>query len=326
MTEALYSAPTPPLAAPFDPRGLVSLLDRLAPAVGTNTTAMPEVEVTRATEPRPRAPVVTQPCICIVAQGSKRAYHGGEVYSYDPYHYLVLSVPLPIEGQIVEASPDKPYLALRLAVDPLMLGELLFDMGEGGAGEVNRRARRGIFVSRLDERLLGSVVRLLRALDHPLDPIILGRELLRETLYHVLTGEQGDLLRAVAVANSRAHRLAGVLRYLQAHYEEPLDVGTLAREAAMSPTTLHHQFRAMTATSPVQYLKTIRLHQALRLMLHDGFGAAEAAYRVGYGSPSQFSREFKRLFGASPRREVERLAAEREIPRRTSTDQPTSTS
>jgi len=152
MAEALYSAPTPPFAAPFDPRGLVSLLDRLAPAVGTNATAMPEVEVTRATEPRLRAPVVTQPCICIVAQGSKRAYHGGEVYCYDPYHYLVLSVPLPIEGQIVEASPEKPYLALRLAVDPLMLGELLFDMGEGGAGEVNRRARRGIFVSRLDER------------------------------------------------------------------------------------------------------------------------------------------------------------------------------
>jgi AraC-like DNA-binding protein len=182
-------------------------------------------------------------------------------------------------------------------------------MGEGGAGAVRQGARRGIFVSPLDERLQGSVMRLLRALHHPLDPRILGRELLRETLYHVLTGEQGDVLRAVALANSRSHRLAGVLRRLQTQYEEPLDVATLAREAGMSPTTLHHQFRAMTATSPVQYLKTVRLHQALRLMLHEGLGAAQAAYRVGYASASQFSREFKRLFGASPRTEVARLNA-----------------
>jgi AraC-like DNA-binding protein len=302
--------PRPPKAA-AEHRSLVRLLERHGPAEGVNPTALPGVEVTRASRPRPRAPVVSQPALCIVAQGSKRAYLGGEVYGYDPFHYLVLSVPLPIEGQIVEASPEKPYLALRIEVDPVVLGELLFDMGEGGAGAVGRRARRGIFVSHLDERLQGSIVRLLRALDHPLDPRILGRELVRETLYHVLTGEQGDLLRAVAVANSRAHRLASVLRYLQTHYEEPLDVATLAGQAGMSPTTLHHQFRAVTATSPMQYLKTVRLHQALRLMLHDGLGAAEAAYRVGYGSPSQFSREFRRLFGASPREEVARLAAER---------------
>ena len=313
MTLALRDTPAPqapPFEAPSDRSALVRLLERHALADGSNPTSLPGVDVNRATRPRPRLPVVSQPAICIVAQGSKRAYLGDEVYNYDPFHYLVLSVPLPIEGQIVEASPEKPYLSLRIGVDPVLLGELLFDMGEGGAGAVGRRARRGIFVSRLDERLHGSVVRLLRALEHPLDPRILGRELVRETLYHVLTGEQGDYLRSVAIANSRAHRLAGVLRYLQTHYEEPLDVARLAGEAGMSPTTLHHQFRAMTATSPIQYLKSIRLHQALRLMLHEGLGAAEAAYRVGYASASQFSREFKRLFGATPRQEVARLGAE----------------
>jgi AraC-like DNA-binding protein len=313
MTEALRTPSTakPPLPeAASEHRSLVRLLDRHAPAEGSNPTALPGVEVMRAIRPRQRAPVVSEAAICIVAQGSKRAYLGDEVYTYDPFQYLVLSVPLPIEAHIVEASLERPYLSLRIGVDPVLLGELLFDMGESGAASVRSRARRGIFVSRLDERLLGSVVRLLHALDHPLDPRILGRELIRETLYHVLTGEQGDLLRAVAVANSRSHRLAGVLRYLQTHYEEPLEVGRLASQAGMSPTTLHHQFRAMTATSPMQYLKSIRLHQALRLMLHDGLGAAEAAYRVGYGSPSQFSREFKRLFGASPREEVARLAGE----------------
>ncbi len=287
----------------------MALVGGLAPAEGANPTALPGVEVTRASRPSPRRPVISQPCICIVAQGSKRAYHGEQVYAYDPLHYLVMSVPLPIDGQIVEASPEEPYLGLKIGVDPATLGELLFDMGEGGAGAVRQRARRGIFVSRLDERLLASVLRLLRALHHPLDPRILGRELVREVLYHVLTGEQGDLLRAVAVANSRTHRLAGVLRHLQTRYEEPLDLPMLARQAGMSPTTLHHQFREVTASSPLQYLKTVRLHQALRLMLHDGMGAAQAAYRVGYGSASQFSREFKRLFGASPRSEVAKLSA-----------------
>jgi AraC-like DNA-binding protein len=308
LADATLAAP--PLADPFDRSALVRLLLRHAPSDGSNRTALPGVEVNRASRPRQRVPVVSQPSICIVAQGSKRAYLGDEVYTYDPFQYLVLSVPLPIEGQIVEASPDQPYLSLRIGVDPVLLGELMYDMGEGRAGASGTRARRGIFVSRLDERLLGSVVRLLHALDHALDPRILGRELIRETLYHVLAGEQGDLLRAVAVANSRAHRLAGVLRYLQTHFDQPLDVTRLAGEAGMSPTTLHHQFRAMTATSPIQYLKSIRLHQGLRLMLHDGLGAAEAAYKVGYGSPSQFSREFKRLFGATPRQEVARLGAE----------------
>lgn len=315
MAESLHHPnrfrPAPPQGdpEPFGPRALVRLLDRLGRAEGANATPLPGVLVHRSSRPTPRQPVVTQPSLCIVAQGSKRAYLGGEVYAYDPFHYLVLSVPLPVEGEIVEASPEEPYLSLRIAVDPVILGELLFDIGSGDEG-AGRRARRGIFVSRVDERLQGSVLRLLRALEHPLDPRILGRELVRETLYHVLTGEQGDLLRSVAIADSRAHRLAGVLRYLQTHYEEPLEVARLASQAGMSPTTLHHQFRAMTATSPMQYLKTLRLHQALRLMLHEGLGAAEACYRVGYGSPSQFSREFKRLFGATPREEVARLAAE----------------
>ncbi|HEV3455588.1 MAG TPA: AraC family transcriptional regulator [Thermoanaerobaculia bacterium] len=308
-TQARQSPPGPALLAAGERRRLVALVAGLAPAEGANPTAVPGVEVNRATRPSPRRPVITQPSICIVAQGSKRAYHGDMVYAYDPLHYLVLSVPLPIEGEIVEASPEAPYLALKLGVDAVMLGELLFDMGERGDGSLRQRARRGISVSRLDERLLGSVMRLLRVLQHPLDARILGREALREILYHVLTGEQGDLLRAVALADSRIQRLAGVLRRLQTHYEEPLDVATLARQAGMSPTTLHHQFRAVTATSPLQYLKTVRLHQALRLMLHDGLGAAQAAYRVGYGSASQFSREFKRLFGASPRSEVAKLNA-----------------
>lgn len=305
---------TPESVPPRPAADLAQLIERHAPAEGANETALPDLLLTRSTRPTPRSPVISQPSICIVAQGSKRAYLGSEVYTYDPLQYLVLSVPLAIDGQVVEASQERPYLSLRLSVDPAMLSELLYDLGEGRPeaappGAWTRGARRGLFVSRLDERLYASVRRLVVALDHPLDPRILGRELVRETLYHVLTGEQGDLLRAVAVAGSRAARLAGVLRHLQTHFHEPLDVAGLAGQAAMSPTTLHHHFRAVTSSSPMQYLKTVRLHQALRLMLHEGLGAAEAAFKVGYGSPSQFSREFKRLFGAAPREQVARLSA-----------------
>jgi AraC-like DNA-binding protein len=289
---------------------LVALLARHAPREGTNLTPVAGLELMRATSPRPRAPVISQPSICIVAQGSKRTYLGRSVYTYDPFHYLVLSVPLPIEGEIVEASPARPYLALRLAVDPQLLAELLLDI-DGNPSAAAERAQAGIYVSRLDSRLLATVARLLAALDQPLASRVLGRGLLREALFHVLTGEQGHLLRMVAAKDGRSARIAGVLRHLQAHYHEELDVASLAERAAMSPSTLHHLFRAVTATTPMQYLKSVRLHQALRLMVHDGLGAAQAAYRVGYGSPSQFSREFRRLFGTSPREQVARQLAER---------------
>lgn len=289
-------------------RNLADLISQWAPQEGRNHSSWPGLSFFRATRPSTRIPVVYESCIVVVAQGRKRAFLGEKVYTYDPQNYLVLSVPLPLESEIVEASPEEPYLSLSLQVDVTMVSDLLLEMASGELPPAWRQpVQPGIFVSRMGEDLSGAVTRLLTALGHPLDRRILAPIAAREILYHVLSGEQGGLLRSVAMQDSRSHRIAQVLRFLNEHYGEPLEISTIARAAFMSPSTLHHTFKEVTSVSPLQYLKQIRLHQARMLMLNEGLSAGEAAHRVGYGSPSQFSREFKRLFGAAPTQEVERL-------------------
>jgi AraC-like DNA-binding protein len=239
-----------------------------------------------------------------VAQGRKRAYLGSEVFTYDPLHYLVAAVPLPIETEIVRACPDQPYLALRLRLRAATISEILLEMGDATGKLGNSAPERGIYTSPLGDALCGAVLRLIGALDDPADRRVLAPMAEREVLYHVLAGDQGKQLRAVALQDGRAHRISQVMRFLQSHFDQPLDIATIADLANMSPSTLHHTFRAVTNSSPLQYLKQIRLHQARLRMLHDGLGAGEAAHRVGYGSDSQFSREYRRLFGVPPGHDV----------------------
>lgn len=289
-------------------------LARLAPEPGIHTCSWPGLEILRADHPHERTPVVYQPCICVVAQGRKRAHLGGEAFDYDPLHYLVLSVPLPIEGEIVEASRERPFLALRLQLEARALGELVLEAGEAAGPRGHRKAQPAIYISPLGEALTGAVDRLLAALDDPADRKVLAPMAERELLYRVLTGAQGEKLREVALRDSRSHRVSRVVRFLNSHFEESLDIATIASVANMSPSTLHHAFKEVTSTSPLQYLKSVRLHQARLLMLQDGLGAGEAAHRVGYGSDSQFSREYRRLFGAPPSRDVAELRRQAEAP------------
>lgn len=300
----------PARATPRQQNELARLLTRLAPAEGTNPTPRTGLDVLRADQPRARGPVVYQPSLNIVAQGSKRAYLGTETFVYDPLHYLVLSVPLPLEAEIVDATPERPYLGLRLQLQSTELSDLLIEAGDGFDRRCNSAAQRGICLSPLNEALYGAVLRLVAALGDDRDRRVLAPLAEREVLYHVLAGEQGKLLREVALRDSRSHRIAEVLRYLQAHYDQPLDIPTIADVANMSPSTLHHTFKEVTCSSPLQYLKSVRLHQARLLMLQDGLGASEAGHRVGYGSASQFSREYRRLFGVPPSRDVASLRAD----------------
>lgn len=289
---------------------LAALIARRAPHEGRNPSPWPGLTFYRASRPSVRIPVKYEPSLCLVAQGSKRAFLGGKVYTYDPENYLVLSVPLPVESEIVHASPQEPFLSLTLRIDATEVSALLLEMASAESQPERRRpARPGIFVSRMDGDLAGVVVRLLHALDDPLDCRILAPLAVREILYHVLSGEQGGLLRSVALDDSRSHRIAQVLRFLNEHYDEPLDVATIAKAAFMSPSALHHTFKEVTSVSPLQYLKQIRLHQARVLMLQDRLSAAQVAHQVGYGSASQFSREFKRLFGLGPAQEARRFRA-----------------
>jgi AraC-like DNA-binding protein len=259
-----------------------------------------------------RLPMLYKPSLCMVVQGSKQATLEGQRYRYDPGHYLVVGVPLPVQAEILEASPERPFLSLVLELQSSVTTDLLLQL-EGA--EIDRGAQAepvgtAIAVSRLDAELADAVVRLLRAVQRPADRATLVPLIVREIHYRVLQGEQGRILRALAFRDSGSHQVARVIRYLEAHHPSPLDVSTIAAAHGMSSSTLHHTFKAVTAHSPIQYLKRIRLHRARELMLQEGCGAAEAAHRVGYGSPSHFSREFRRMFGASPSEEVSRWREE----------------
>ncbi len=305
MTVRPTKEPLPALAS--RQRELARLLAPLAPTEGIHSSPWPDLEIMRADRPQHRSPVVYQPSLCLVAQGSKRAFLGGDSFTYDDLHYLVLSVPLPLECEIVEATPERPFLALRLHLEATKLSELLLEAESEPERRANRGVRRGIHASPVTEALHDAVCRLVAAVNDPSDLKVLAPLAEREVLYRLLTGEQAQLLRDVALRDSRSHRIAQILRFMQTNYEEPLDIPTIAEAAHMSPSTLHHAFKSVTSSSPLQYLKTIRLYQARLLMLHDGLGAGEAAHRVGYGSESQFSREYRRLFGAPPIRDVRAL-------------------
>jgi AraC-like DNA-binding protein len=285
---------------------LARLLDEVAVHEGTHRTLIDGVEVTRVSKPVPRAPMVYQPNIVVVGQGRKRAYLGGEAYTYDAFNYLVLSVPLPAECE-TEASPEEPLLLVAINVEPTMLGEMLLEMDEPSPPV--GPTPRGISTTPMSEELSGAVIRLLECLKSPLDSRMLGRQTVREIVFRVLCGEQGGSLRALASRDDHFARIARVLQHIHAEYARPLGAEEMAKRAGMSVSAFHHYFKLVTASSPLQYLKRIRLDQARRLMAHDGYNASTAARAVGYESPSQFSREFKRLFGVTPVEEAEHTRA-----------------
>jgi AraC-like DNA-binding protein len=289
-----------------DQKRLASLLNEVAVLEGPQRTLIEGVEVSRRSHPSPRMPVVYQPNIVIVGQGRKRCYLGGEVYQYDPFNYLVLSVPLPAESEW-EASPEEPVLILAIDVDPTMLGEMILDLDEP-LPPVSPMPR-AISTTPMSEELIRAAVRLLECLKSPRDSRILGRQVVREVVYRVLCGEQGGALRALASRDDHFTRIVRVLKLVHANYAKPLSADDLARRAGMSVSAFNHHFRLVTAISPLQYLKRIRLDHAKRLMAHDGYNASTAARAVGYESPSQFSREFKRLFGVTPSGETEQTRA-----------------
>jgi AraC-like DNA-binding protein len=276
---------------------MVELLSELAVAEGFTQSPLKGVKFIRSERCVPRTPIVYEPSIVIVAQGRKTGYLGGEVYTYDPYNYLVLSVPLPFECE-TEGTPEKPLLAISLQVDQAILGELLVEMGEEVAQA--GAAPRGIYSTPLPDELTGATIRLLQSLRTARVAKILGEQIVREIIYRVLCGEQGGALRAVASRHSRFSQIAKVLRRIHTEYRSKLDVEVLAKEANMSVSTFHHNFKSVTSTSPLQYLKCIRLHKARLLMVQEGYNASTAADNVGYESASQFSREYKRYFGDSP--------------------------
>ena len=250
---------------------------------------------------------VAYPSFCVIAQGSKEIHLGDERYRYDPCRYLLATVELPVVSQIVEASPERPYLSLRLNLDPALVASVMLEAGMPSprSGLVSARA---VDVSPLDAGLLDAAVRLVRLTDAPpSEARILMPLVTREIVFRLLAGEQGARLRHLAVLGGHTDRIARAIERLRHDYDKPLRIESLARELGMSPSGFHEHFKAVTAMSPLQFQKQLRLQEARRLMLGEDLDAASAAFRVGYEDASHFSREYKRLFGEPPMRDVERL-------------------
>jgi AraC-like DNA-binding protein len=283
---------------------LATLLNELAAEEGIHPTLVEGVRVARHSSPLPRTSVVYEPVVVFIGQGRKRSYLGDRVYVYDPSTYLVLPVPLPAECEW-DASPEEPLLVLGMKIDPTTLGEVILEMDEPLSPL--RELPRAVSTHPLSDQLRSSVIRLLECLKCPLDSHMLGRQMVREILYRVLREEKDGALRALANRNEHFIRIARVLKEVHADSAKSFSVESMSKQAGMSIAAFHHNFKLVTGSSPLQYLKRIRLDRAKRLMIHDGYNASTAAKAVGYESASQFSREFKRQFGVTPIADVERL-------------------
>lgn len=273
---------------------------------GFNPTAIQELSLYRSSRPTECIHTVLRPAFCLAAQGGKQLMVGDEIVAYDPAHYVVLSVDLPLGGRVIEASPEAPYLGLLLDLDPGQIGPLIVEAGVVPPVD-HGPSRRAFYVSRSSRGLLDAAIRLVRLLGRPRDIPVLSPMIQREILYRLLTDEPGGQLHQIGVAGSQAQRIRHAVRWLQWNYAKPLRIEEMARTVSMSPSGLHHSFKAVIGMSPLQYQKRLRLQEARRLMLAEVTDAATAGYRVGYESPSQFSREYSRLFGAPPARDVARL-------------------
>ncbi|MCT4711117.1 AraC family transcriptional regulator [Enterobacteriaceae bacterium H11S18] len=284
---------------------LTEKINQLIQNENTARPTLPNVRLLYGTKPNGRTPVMYEPGIVILFSGHKTGYINDRVFRYDANEYLLLTVPLPFECETF-ATPEVPLAGMRINVDILQLQDLLMDIGEDDLFHP-QACSTGINSAELSEEILCAVERLLDVMERPLDARILGKQIIREILYHILTGPRGGALLALVSRQTHFSLISRVLRRIETQYTENLSVDQLAAEANMSVSAFHHNFKSVTSTSPLQYLKSYRLHKARMLILHDGLKASTAAVKVGYESASQFSREFKRYFGVTPGEDVARM-------------------
>jgi AraC-like DNA-binding protein len=285
------------------------LAERIAQAIREDGVVEPMKGLFFRRSSAPTEPVhgVSEPAFCVIAQGNKEIVVGEERFRYDPAHYLLNTVELPAVSQVVEASREQPYLGLRLNLDPVLVSSVMVETGQPsprGNAEV-----RAIHVSPLDAGLLDATVRLVRLLDTPAEARALAPLVTREIVFRILMGEQGGRLRHLVAQGGSADRIARAVERIRSAFDRPLRIDSLARELGMSASGLHHQFKTVTAMTPLQFQKQLRLQEARRLMLGEDLDAASAGFRVGYDDAAHFSREYKRLFGMPPMRDVSRLRA-----------------
>ena len=283
------------------------LVDLLARALREDGELEPlkGLHLNRASSPMVPLHSVYDPVFCVIAQGSKEVFLRNERYVYDPSHYLLVTAELPLVSHVLEASKERPYLALRLELDPTLVGSVMVEAGDvAPQSNVDVRA---INASALEAGLLDAVVRLVRLLEAPVETPFLAPLITREIVYRLWMGEQSDRLRHIAAVGGYTPHITRAIERLHKDLDQPLRIDSIARELGMSISGFHHHFKAVTAMSPLQFQKRLRLQEARRLMLGEGLDATSVAYRVGYHNDSHFSREYKSLFGLPPMRDMERL-------------------
>jgi AraC-like DNA-binding protein len=284
---------------------LVELLERRTEFDGMHDTVIPELKLHRYSHPAEPAPVLYEPAVYVVVQGRKQVTLGDTTYIYDRSQYLAVSLELPVVSNVLEASPEEPYLCMSLTVDPRELAALIVETGVQAPRDDHDA--RALHVSPLRASLLDGFLRLVRLLATPEDIPVLAPLVRREINYRLLQGEQFGRLAQIAIGDGRLRRVSGAITWIKEHFAEPLQVEALARQVHMSPSALHQHFKSVTAMSPLQYQKHLRLQEARRLLLSGAPSAETVAYDVGYASASQFSREYARLFGQPPRRDAEQV-------------------
>jgi AraC-like DNA-binding protein len=282
---------------------LVERIGRAIPEDGV-IQPLPKLFLARRSTPMGKIHTVQEPSFCVIAQGSKVVYVGDTRYQYDPFHYLLAAMELPRASQVLEASTERPYLSFRLELDPALVGSVIAETGHATprAGDVS-----AMNVSPLDADLLDAVVRLVRLLDSPNEAPILMPLITREMIYRLLMSDQGGRLCHLTALGGYSPDIARAVERLRQHFDQPVRIEDIASELGMSVSSFHHHFKSVTAMSPLQFQKRLRLQEARRLMLGEDLDAASAAYRVGYNDASHFNREYKSLFGDPPMRDVQRL-------------------
>lgn len=283
------------------------LVERMARALPEDgfIQPLPGLYLARMSSPMGIAHGILKPSLCVIAQGSKELFLGGSRYVYDPFHYLLATVELPCASHILEASVELPYLTLQLELPSDLVSSVIVDAGNPSLLEgVDVRA---INVSQLEMNLLDAVVRLVRLLGAPAEAPILMPLIMREIVFRLLMSKQGGRLRHMAIPSGFTPDIATAINRLHQDFDQPLRIEQLARELGMSVSGFHHHFKAVTAMSPLQFQKRLRLQEARRLMLSENLDAASAAYRVGYNNAAHFNREYKSVFGIPPLRDIRQL-------------------
>lgn len=264
--------------------------------------AIPGFFLMRANQPKLPKHMVYRPCLCVVAQGQKRLLLNDQAFDYGELQALIVGLDLPAFGWVTQASPERPYFGLSLELDPAIIQDVLNAMDAPFAPSPS--GRPGLFVTTAGPELVASLVRLIELLDTPRAVPVLSPSILREIVYWLLTGPHGDEFMRLALPDGHARHIADAIRLLRERYDQPLRMEELADAARMSPSSFYQHFKALTAMTPLQYQKQLRLTEARRMMLSEAATVAGAAYEVGYESPSQFSREYARMFGTPPKRDA----------------------